>query len=151
MRLLSLPAAVLLLAASPGVTQSPAPTPEPTAPPIAGVKITDCSLEYNERTHVAAKLHIDFVNLNDQPVTRIRFRIRAGFQTFPVMDFGKFAPDLKIHHDLDPPEMPVAIVPGAPIPGAGDLYCGIDAFTLSDGYTWISPTLQAELQQQQKP
>lgn len=149
MRLLSLPAAVLLLAASPGVTQTPAPTPEPTEPPIGGVRITSCSLEYSERTHVAAKLHVEFMNMNDQPVTRIRFRIRAGFQTFPVMDFGKFAPDLLIKHDLDPPEMPVAIVQG--VPGADGLYCSIDAFTLSDGYTWVSPTLQAELQQQQKP
>ena len=32
----------------------------------------------------------------------------------------------------------------------GGLVCGIDAYTLSDGYTWISPELQSELQQQQK-
>jgi hypothetical protein len=142
-------AAMIVLAAAPGVAAQ-SPSPEPTPPVVNGVKITDCTLEYNAQTHVAAKLHIDFVNLNDQAVTHIRFRIRAGFQTFPVMDIGNFAPDLKIHHDLDPPETAVAVVQGTSIPGAGDLDCSVDAFTLADGYTWISPELQAELDQQKQ-
>lgn len=144
MRLLFLLAAMLVLAAAPGVAQQ-SPSPDSTPPVIHGIKITGCSFEYDSRTHVASKLHIDFVNLNDQPVTRIRFRITFGFQTIPVMDFGSFAPNLKIHHDLDPPELRVAV-------GQDNrIECGIDAFTLADGYTWISPQLQSQLDQQKKP
>lgn len=143
MRLLILLAAMIALAAAPGVAQQ-TPGPDSTPPVINGIKITGCSFEYNSRTHVASKLHIDFVNLNDQPVTRIRFRITFGFQTVPVMDFGNFAPNLKIHHDLDPPEVRVAVAQDS-------IECGIDAFTLADGYTWISPQLQSELDQKKTP
>jgi hypothetical protein len=46
----------------------------------------------------------------------------------------------------------VSIVRGVRLPGfhPDGLYCGIDAYTLSDGYTWISSQLQSELQQRQK-
>ena len=48
-------------------------------------------------------MHVDFINLNALPVTHMRFRVRAGYATFAVMDIGLFAPNLRIHHDLDPP------------------------------------------------
>jgi hypothetical protein len=32
----------------------------------------------------------------------------------------------------------------------GGLGCAVDAYTLSDGYTWVSPELQSELQRQQQ-
>lgn len=132
-----------------------AAVPSPSASPVSSaagadsIKILSCSLEYNSRDGLAAKMHVDFMNLNALPVTHIRFRVQAGLSEFAVMDLGTFAPNVKIHHDLDPPMTNVAIVRGVPIPGADGLYCGIDAYTLSDGYMWISPHLQAELQGQQ--
>jgi len=130
---------------------SPSPSPSPTPPAATGIKILDCSLEYNSFNGVAAKMHVDFMNLNAQPVTKIRFRVETGFSTFAVMDFGSFAPNLKIHHDLDPPETHVGGVHSA-ITGSGPrgLYCDVDAYTLSNGYTWISPRFASELQAQQQ-
>jgi hypothetical protein len=157
MRLLCMLAVLLFLAAAvPGVAaQSPTPQPSPSTSGLPGpdsLKILACSLEYNSFNGVAAKMHVDFMNLNAQPVTHIRFRVQAGFSTFAVMDVGNFAPNLRIHHDLDPPMTSVSVVHGVHIPGMdpAGLYCGVDAFTLVNGYTWISPQLKKELQQQQQ-
>jgi hypothetical protein len=135
-----------------------APTPAPTAAASAApagadsIKISGCSLEFNSMSGVASKMHVDFTNLNTLPVTHIRFRVRAGISTFAVMDIGSFAPNVKVHHDLDPPEANVLRVPGVTLPREmGGLGCSIDAYTLSDGYTWVSPQLQAELERQQQP
>ncbi len=145
--------AVWVFALSASAFAAPSPSPVPSASPTAAdaVKIMDCSLEYNSFNGVAAKMHVDFINLSAQAVTKIRFRVETGLATFAVMDFGTFAPNLKVHHDLDPPLTSVGGVHSA-ITGSGPrhLYCGVDAYTLSDGYTWVSPQLQLELQQQQK-
>lgn len=145
MRTFFLLAALLLL--TPAASWADA-TPSPHAVPGLNpdsVKILGCSLEYSERSSVADKFHVDFINLNTLPVTHIRFRINAG-STFAVMDIGNFAPNVKIHHDLDPPA--VGVVPVLP-EGMNSMDCSVDAFTLSDGSTYISPQLQQELQAQQ--
>jgi hypothetical protein len=152
MRLLALTAAwVFGLTAS--ALAAPAVSPTPSAAPFGAhsIKIFDCSLEMNAHTFVPAKMHVDFMNLNALPVTHIRFRVQSPVSTLAVMDIGSFAPNVKIHHDLDPPLSGVAAngVVTLPIQGGG-LRCGIDAYTLSNGYTWVSPQLQAELQQQQQ-
>ena len=128
-------------AAAPAASASPAPTGADL------LKIDDCSLEYNSRSGIPAKLHVDFENLNAQPVTHIRFRIDTGMSSFPVMDVGSFRPKLKIHHDLDPPEVDMHVGYVLTENGIrGGLGCTVDAYTLADGYTWISPRLQFELQ-----
>lgn len=142
--------------ASAAPTPSPSDVPSPaasTAPSGANaIKILDCSLEFNAFSGVAAKMHVDFINLNALPVTHMRFRVRAGYATFAVMDIGSFAPNLRIHHDLDPPAATLLKHASARTlpPEMGGLVCGIDAYTLTNGYTWISPELQSELQQQQQ-
>jgi hypothetical protein len=150
MRLLALIAAwVFALSASAFAAPAPSPTPPPTG--ADSIKILACSLEYNSLSGNAAKMHVDFTNLNTLPVTHIRFRVRAVSSTFAVMDIGSFAPNVKIHHDLDPPMADVLRFHGMSMPPEmGGLGCAIDAYTLSNGYTWISPQLQAELQQQQQ-
>jgi hypothetical protein len=92
------------------------------------------------------------MNLNTIPVTHMRFRVRAAYTTFAVMDIGSFAPNVRIHHDLDPPPQSLFKHPAAvTLPREmGGLGCTIDAYTLSDGYTWVSPELQSELQAQQQ-
>jgi hypothetical protein len=135
---------------------APSPAVSPTASAAPGgadaIKILDCSLEFNSHSGMAAKMHVDFMNLNALPVTHMRFRVQAGYTTFAVMDIGSFAPNVRIHHDLDPPAQPLFKHPAAvTLPReTGGLGCSIDAYTLSDGYTWVSPELQRELQQQQQ-
>jgi len=140
--------------AAPTAAPSTAPRPAASAAPsgASSIKILNCSLEFNAFSGVAAKMHVDFMNLNALPVTHMRFRVRAGFATFAVMDIGSFAPNLRIHHDLDPPATTLLKHASARTlpPEMGGLVCGIDAYTLTDGYTWISPELQSELQQQQQ-
>lgn len=137
-----------------------APTPSPSDVPSPGasaapsganaIKILNCSLEFNAFSGVAAKMHVDFINLNALPVTHLRFRVSAGYATFAVMDIGSFAPNVRIHHDLDPPAATLLKhASSRTLPREmGGLVCGIDAYTLTDGYTWISPELQSQLQQQ---
>jgi hypothetical protein len=151
MRLLYLLAFILLLAPATAygdVTPSPQPSAAPTG--ADALKILACSLEFNQISGVPAKLHVDFENLNSLPVTHIRFRIRAGVSTFAVMDIGKFDPNVRIHHDLDPPLTHMRVISAITGGGIDGLDCSIDAFTLSDGYTWVSPQLQQELQQRQQ-
>jgi hypothetical protein len=151
MRSLYLLAILLLLVPSTGAAAE-SPSPQPAASPTGAgtLKISACSLEYNQLSGVPAKLHVDFTNLNALPVTHIRFRIRAGVSTFAVMDMGTFQPNVKIHHDLDPPLMRMHVIPAITGGGIYGLMCSVDAFTLSDGYTWVSAELQQELQQQQQ-
>jgi hypothetical protein len=148
---LALTAAAL---AAPTAAPSTVPSPAASSAPSGAdsIKILDCSLEFNPFSGVAAKMHVDFINLNALPVTHMRFRVHAGFATFAVMDIGSFAPNLRIHHDLDPPaETLLKHASARTLPREmGGLVCGIDAYTLTDGYTWISPELQSELQKQQQ-
>lgn len=143
----------VLVFTAPALAQSAsaqaAPSPGPAVTPVGsdGLEITNCELEYSEQGNIADKVSIEFVNHNQLPVTKIRFRIKAGLTTFPVMDMGSFKPELKIHHDLNPPAAQVAIVQGGPDGSAGELDCSVDAYTLSNGATWISPQLQSELNQ----
>jgi hypothetical protein len=143
----------LMVTASAFAAPTPAPSPVSSAAPpgTEAIKILACGLEYNSLNGVASKMHVDFMNLSALPVTHIRFRVVAGLSEFAVMDVGRFAPNLKIHHDLDPPMARVPASPAITMPRVrGGLYCGIDAYTLTDGYTWISPQLQVELEQQQQ-
>lgn len=152
MRLLCLFAILLLLATGTSHAATPAPSPQPSASPTGAdqLKITDCSLTYNDLSGVPGKLHVDFVNLNSLPVTHIRFRIQAGVTTFAVMDVGTFQPNVHIHHDLDPPLVRMSVIPSMTA-SIHRLVCSVDAFTLTDGYTWVSDALSRELQQQKQP
>jgi hypothetical protein len=86
------------------------------------------------------KLHVSFINHADEPITHIRFGLKVDFfPTIAVMDVGTFAPGKEIHHDLDPPLTTVST-------NVQNLGCFVDAFTLKDGSTWVSPELQAQLQ-----
>src|SRR6266404_4486562 len=89
--------------AAPQATVNPAPVATPMG--AEGLKITDCSLTYNDISGVPGKFHVDFINLNALPVTHIRFRVRTNRATFVVMDLGMFAQNVHVHHDLDPPVM----------------------------------------------
>src|SRR5579884_3200488 len=139
----------LALTANARAAPSPAPSPAASAAPSGAdaIKILSCSLEFNSLSGMAAKMHVDFENLNALPVTHMRFRVRAGYTTFAVMDIGSFAPNVRIHHDLDPPAASLLKHPAAvTLPREmGGLLCRVDAYTLSNGYTWISPELQTEL------
>lgn len=146
-RLLPIAAAILLMLALPAHAAAPSPSPQPSASPTGAdlLKITDCSLTYNDLSGVPGKLHVDFVNLNPLPVTHIRFRIMAGVTTFAVMDVGTFQPNVHIHHDLDPPLVRMRVIPSMTA-SLHSLVCSVDAFTLTDGYTWVSAALQQELE-----
>jgi hypothetical protein len=113
-----------------------------------GLKITDCNLEYNDVSGVPGKFHVDFVNLNALPVTHIRFRVRTNRATFAVMDLGMFAPGVHVHHDLDPPVMRIPVTGAWTGGGITGLDCTVDAYTLTNGDTWISDALRLELQEQ---
>ena len=144
MRTLLLLAALLLLAPQAAPADAP-PSPHANAALSPdSIKILGCSLDYSERSSVADKFHVDFINLNALPVTHIRFRVDAG-STFAVMDVGNFAPNVKIHHDLDPPPVAVGVFVLTQN-GVTGMDCRVDAFTLSDGSTYISPQLQQQLQ-----
>ncbi len=125
------------------------PTPAPVATPMGAdaLKITDCSLTYNDLSGVPGKFHVDFIDLNALPVTRIRFRVRTNTATFAVMDLGMFAPNVHIHHDLDPPEIRMPVIGAWTGGGIAGLDCTVDAYTLTNGYTWISDALRHELQE----
>jgi len=131
----------------PTPTAAPSPTAAPTPPGGDAIKLTGCSLEVGGFSGIAAKLHVDFTNLTTEPLTHVRFRVEAGVSTFAVMDIGTFTPNVKIHHDLDPP--PARVTHGhSTLPNfAGGLGCAVDAYTLQSGYTWVSPELQKELTQ----
>jgi hypothetical protein len=132
--------------AAPQATPAPAPVATPVG--AGGLKITDCSLSYNDVSGVPGKFHVDFVNLNALPVTHVRFRVRTNTATFAVMDLGMFAPNVHVHHDLYPPVTRMPVIGGWTGGGLTGLDCTVDAYTLTNGYTWMSDALRLELQAQ---
>ena len=119
--------------AAPQATPAPAPVATPVGADVSGVP---------------GKFHVDFVNLNALAVTHVRFRVRTNTATFAVMDLGMFAPNVHVHHDLDPPVTRMPVIGGWTGGGLTGLDCTVDAYTLTNGYTWMSDALRLELQAQ---
>lgn len=137
---------LLTVDAAPQATPSPAPVATPMG--ADGLKITDCSLTYNDVSGVPGKFHVGFINMNALPITHIRFRVRTNRATFAVMDLGTFAPNVRVHHDLDPPLMRMPVISSWTGGGLTGLDCTVDAYTLANGSTWLSDALKLELQAQ---